>query len=117
MEDKDEERVTIKEYSRAKKGRKPLPDSLPRVEIIHDLTDEEKICPHDGHALKKIGEETSEQLSYIPAKIRVLRHVRLKYACPYCEEVEFDDGFLSRFKCDRCEVEFDKPKLVAEEDL
>ncbi len=82
----DDERVAIKEYSRAKRGRKPLPDSLPRIEIIHDLTDDEKICPHDGQALKKIGEETSEQLSYIPAEIRVLRHVRLKYACPSCDE-------------------------------
>ena len=81
-----EPRITIPEHTRGKKGRRPLPDSLPRVEVIHDLPPEEKICPHDGHELRRIGEETSEQLSYIPAQMRVLRHVRLKYACPHCEE-------------------------------
>ncbi len=81
-----ESTVTIKEHRRRKGGRRPLPDSLPRIEVIHDLSDEEKICPHDGETLKRIGAETSEQLSYIPARMRVLRHVRYKYACPRCED-------------------------------
>jgi transposase len=79
-------RVTIQEHTRGKKGRKPIADSWPRVDVIHDLPAAEKFCPHDGQELRRIGEETSEQLSYLPAKIRVLRHVRLKYACPHCEE-------------------------------
>ena len=36
------------------------PEDLPREDIIHDLSDTEKICPHDGATLKHIGEETSE---------------------------------------------------------
>ena len=44
-----------------------------------------------GCQRKKIGEETSEQLDIIPAKIQVIRHIRPKYACPECEGVE-DDG-------------------------
>lgn len=78
--------VKVKEHSRGKRGRRPLPASLPRLDVIHDLSDEEKICPHDGERLKRIGEETSEQLSHIPATMRVLRHVRYKYACPLCED-------------------------------
>ena len=81
-----ESTVTVKEHRRRKHGRRPLPDSLLRVDVIHDLSEEEKICPNDGEALKKIGEETSEQLSYIPATMRVLRHIRPKYACPLCED-------------------------------
>jgi transposase len=54
------------------------------VEILHDLTDEEKVCSEDGTALERIGEEVSEQLEFIPARFRVLRHVRPKYACPTC---------------------------------
>ncbi len=81
-----ENTVSVKEHRRGKCGRRPLPAALPRIEVIHDLSDEEKICPNDGETLKKIGEETSEQLSYIPATMRVLRHVRLKYACPRCED-------------------------------
>lgn len=67
----------------AKRGRKALPAELPRVEIIHDLPLDQRHCP-EGHALKVIGEEVSEQLDIIPAKIQVLRHIRLKYACPCC---------------------------------
>jgi transposase len=67
----------------AKRGRKALSAELPRVEIIHDLPLDQRHCP-EGHALKVIGEEVCEQLDIIPAKIQVLRHIRLKYACPCC---------------------------------
>ena len=33
-----------------------------------------------------IGEEISEQLDIEPAKVRVLRHVRRKYACSHCQQ-------------------------------
>lgn len=68
-----------------KRGRKPLPKDLPRKKIIHDLTKEQKIC-HCGCTMSKIGEEESEELEYIPAKLRVLQHVRYKYACRKCYE-------------------------------
>jgi transposase len=65
-------------------GRKPLPADLPRVRIEHDLSDEDKHCAC-GCTLTAIGEESSEQLDIIPAKIRVLVNVRKKYACKQCE--------------------------------
>jgi transposase len=68
-----------------KRGRRPLPQNLPREQVIHDLSEADKVC-RCGHTLHKIGEETSEQLDYIPASLRVLHHVRYKYACSSCEE-------------------------------
>jgi len=62
-----------------------IPPELPRVEIIHDLPEAEKVCPHDGTALKRIDSEIHEQLDIIPARVQVLRHVRHTYACPCCE--------------------------------
>jgi transposase len=76
--------VFVEGHTRKKRGRKPLPDWIPRVEILHDLPDEEKVCGEDGTALERIGEEVCEQLEFVPAKLRVLRHVRPKYACPTC---------------------------------
>jgi transposase len=78
--------VEVAAHTRSPRGRRPLPDFLPRVEIVHDLPDAEKVCATDGTALVRIGEETSEQLEIIPATIQVLRHVRPKYACPACHE-------------------------------
>ena len=80
-----DECIEIAPHSRKKPGRKPLPADLPRVEIIYDLSEEEKVCAEDGHALHKIGEEISEQLEIIPAQVRVIRHIRYKYACRRCE--------------------------------
>jgi transposase len=69
----------------ARGGRRKLPDHLPRIEIVHDLTDEQKKCPCCGEARVCIGSETSEQLEYVPASLKVLKHVRHKYACKACD--------------------------------
>lgn len=78
--------VTVEKHTRNKSGRRPIPDHLPRVDVIHDLSEEEKRCPHDDHPLHRIGEEISEQLDIIPAKTQVLRHIRIKYGCRCCEQ-------------------------------
>ena len=77
----EDERVTVPEHSRRKRGRKKLPDSLPRVDVIHELAADERLCPHDGDVLAEIGEVTSEQLDIVPARIQVIRHIRKQYAC------------------------------------
>ena len=76
--------VVVAEHKR-KKQRASILKELPRVEIIHDLPEGQKCCPHDGAKLKPIGFESHEQLDIIPASVRVLQHKRLKYACPCCE--------------------------------
>ncbi|MFP7754805.1 IS66 family transposase [Thermodesulfobacteriota bacterium B35] len=89
--DEDEgEKIHVPGHTRKKGGRKVLSDDLPRVEVVHDIDEKDKTC-NCGCELTKIGEETSEQLDVIPAKVRVLRHIRFKYACPACEGVK-DEG-------------------------
>jgi len=78
--------VTIHAHQRLKHGRKRLDASLPRVDVIHDISEAEKRCATDGTTLERIGEEISEQLDYQPAKIRVIRNIRPKYACPCCRQ-------------------------------
>jgi transposase len=77
----EDETIRVPAHTRRKRSRKPLPETLPRIEVIHDLPDHERICPHDGNPLAEIGEVTSEQLDIIPAKIQVIRHIRKQYAC------------------------------------
>lgn len=85
-----DEDIVVPEHTRKKRGRKPLPEDLPRVEVLHDIPEAEKRCAC-GAELSRIGEETCEKLDYIPARIQVIRHIRPKYACKACEGVE-DDG-------------------------
>lgn len=82
-----EETSAVKSHNRSKPGRKPLPAKLPRVDKIHDIPENEKTC-NCGAELSRIGEEVSEKLDIIPASIRVIRHIRPKYACRCCEGVE-----------------------------
>ncbi len=86
----NDETIVIAAHSRKKRGRKALPKDLPRIDIIHDIDEEQKQCGC-GQVKSCIGEEISEKLDYIPAQLRVERHIRLKYACKSCEGVE-DDG-------------------------
>ncbi len=81
VEDDTEDAIDVPAHTRKKRGRKPLPDALPRTEVIHELTGDDLSCPHDGQMLKVIGEVASEQLDIVPATIRVIRHVRRQYAC------------------------------------
>jgi transposase len=91
--DKDEKAaktLEIPAHTRKKPKRKPLPKDLPRVEVIHDLAEQEKFCAC-GTPLCRIGQEDSEKLDIVPAKIQVIHHIRYKYACKNCEGVQ-DDG-------------------------
>jgi transposase len=67
-------------------GRGPLPASLRRIIIPHDLSDEEKKCPCCGEVRCRIGEDRTEQIERMPAEFVVLVHVQSKYACPNCEK-------------------------------
>jgi len=80
--DEEDDSTSVAAYTRNKKtGRKPLPKSLVRVDEVHELAEQDRICEHDGKILNEIGEVISEQLDIIPAKIQVIRHIRKKYAC------------------------------------
>lgn len=85
-----DETTVVPEHKRKKPGRKPLPDHLPRMRVEHDIAEAAKLCAC-GCRKTKIGEEVSEQLDIIPARIQVLQHVRFKYACRSCEGTD-DDG-------------------------
>jgi transposase len=84
-QDAQDEGIDVPAHKRAKRGRKPLDPALPRHVVRHELPESERICPHDGSVLKEIGVEASEQLDIIPQQVRVIRHERVKYACPCCD--------------------------------
>ncbi len=88
-EKKEEVPVVVPEHARQRPRRKPLPENLPRIEVIEDIEESEKVCAC-GAKLSRIGEDISEKLDIIPAKIQVIRTIRPKYACKSCEGVESD---------------------------
>ena len=81
----DNAALDVAAHKRLKRGRKPLDADLPRHVVRHELPESERVCPHDGCALQEMGVEASEQLDIIPQQVRVIRHERVKYACPCCD--------------------------------
>jgi len=73
-------------YTRGKAKRAKLPSDLPRERIVHDIADADKVCDTCDIELHQIGEDTSEKLEFIPAQVKVIEHVRPKYACRACEQ-------------------------------
>ena len=80
------EKLKTRRINRHKHGRGKLPEHLPRIEVVHDLPDEQKKCPCCGEQRQCIGSEISEQLEFDPSSLKVLKHIRHKYACKPCGE-------------------------------
>jgi len=77
----EEAEVEIKVSAHTKKvrgHRRPLPDNLEREEIVIEVPESERFA-EDGSALKVVGYETSEKLSYEPSKTKVIVYRRAKY--------------------------------------
>jgi len=64
--------------------RRPPPAHLPRENVVHAAACS---CPECGGELKRIGEDVSEQLEFIPEHFKVIRHVRPKFACGKCATI------------------------------
>jgi transposase len=73
---------------RARPKRKPLPDNLPRRDVVHQPANNAACtCPACGGKMAKLGEDVTEVLDYIPGHFEVIRHVRPKYACAACDAI------------------------------
>ncbi|WP_157271397.1 IS66 family transposase [Azohydromonas aeria] len=73
-----------------------LPAHLPREELVHrapathahhDSAGQACGCSACGGRLRRIGADVSEQLEYVPARFKVIRHVRPKLACVKCQAI------------------------------
>ena len=71
--------------TKTKPKRKPLPTALPRVDVIVDIDESDKVCDCCQSPLHKMGESSSEALEFVPAHINVIKTIRPKYTCRQCE--------------------------------
>jgi transposase len=62
--------------------RRPLPDHLPRTEQVLEAGE---ACGDCGGKLKRVGEDVTEELEYVPGRFVVNRIIRPRMACSCCE--------------------------------
>jgi transposase len=77
----EEEQKPEESQSKKRSGRQPLARHLVRERVVHDLAESEKHCNGCGKDLHLLGEEISERYEFVPAVMKVIVDVRLKYAC------------------------------------
>jgi len=68
-----------------KHGRKPMPAHLPRERTVHEPAPTCTAC--GGTVLRKLGEDVTELLEYIPSSFKVVQIVRPKWSCRACETI------------------------------
>jgi transposase len=97
LEEDQAEREAAAEKARRAKGkpdkprrpalRRPLPEHLPRETVLHEPALACRCGCTDPARLARLGEDVTEVLEKTPARLKVIRHVRPRYACRACEAV------------------------------
>ena len=93
---RDLERV---EYSRKrpqKRGAKPLPEHLERIDVPVDPSEAERTCACCSKDMKRVGEVVTEELDIVPPRFRVKRYVQGKWRCPDCMNRDLQRPLPSR---------------------
>ena len=67
---------------RKKSKRRALPVHLPAREVVHQPS---CTCPACGGEMRKVGEDVTEILDYIPGHFEIVRHIRPALSCRRCE--------------------------------
>jgi len=77
--------ATPETHRATKPVRRPLPEHLPRE--TRQILPKPTACPDCGGELKRLGEDVSEMLEWVPASFKVIRQVRPKLACGRCDKI------------------------------
>ncbi len=79
----ENEVIEVPCHTRKKRTKREFPEDIERERIEYDL--ESISCPCCGNDMAVIGEEKSEELEFIPARFKILEHVKIKRACSSCK--------------------------------
>ena len=75
----------VPEPEARKARRRPLPEHLPRRDVVHAAPDADGCAC--GGKMAPLGENITEVLEYIPGRFEVIRYVRPKLACQRCDTI------------------------------
>lgn len=84
-EDSTQETPDRKKVIPLRRASRELPAHLPRETVVH--SPENCSCPACGSAMRKLGEDVSEMLDFVPGYFKVIRHVRPKLSCGHCSTI------------------------------
>ena len=84
--------ILVKAHRRKKSTFKEKYKDLPVEKVVHDLPEDQRLCPNCGSQLERVGERyTRSEVIIIPAQVKVIEHYDVTYKCRRCER-EKDEG-------------------------
>lgn len=78
------EAPSVEKAEPRRRGKPRVDAATPRERVVLDPGDH---CPQCGEPLRLLGEDVSEILDFIAAKLKVVETVRLKKSCRCCEKI------------------------------
>lgn len=84
-------------YRRRKKRghRELILENLPVETMEYRLSPEEQACSCCGGNLHEMSTETRQELKYIPAEVKVVKHIRYVYSCRRCEREDIQTPIVT----------------------
>jgi transposase len=81
------EEVASHKRKKRKGKRKEFYEGLPTEQVIHELTENERVCPDCGNGLHACGREVlRREVEVIPAQVKAVEHIQVVYSCRDCEK-------------------------------
>ncbi len=84
------ESITYQRRRKKRGHREAMLENLPVETVEYRLSDEEQVCSCCGGTLHEMSTEVRQELVYIPAELKVVKHVQYVYACRHCERHEIE---------------------------
>ena len=92
----DDATETITYKRRKSRGhREAQLENLPVEFVLYELPEEERICPVCEGDLHSMSKEIRRELKIVPAKLSVVSHERVVYACRSCQKDEIETPVLT----------------------
>ena len=86
------EDILVKAHRRKKSSFKEKYKGLPVEKVVHELPEDQRLCPNCGGELERVGERfVRNEIIMIPAQLKVIEHYSVTYKCSKCEQ-EKDTG-------------------------
>lgn len=109
------EDVVVKSHIRKKRLRNEEKfKDLPTEDVIHDVPEEERICPACGSEMVPVGKDyIRTEVQYVPAKLKVIRHYQMVYECRNCRKNGISNHVKAGLPKPLIDHSFASPSLVA----
>ena len=83
------EKITYERRKKQQGHRKAMLEGLPVETVEYRLTEKEQVCSC-GHALHEMSTDVRQELKFIPAQVKLVKHVQYIYSCRSCEKNEIN---------------------------